>query len=80
MIILNLSSTEEARELGRTCDPAMLSKLLEAREVLIRFSRQAQLEQKLSLAMDYAFRAQLFREAVEVLESRKGGISHGSCC
>ena len=70
MIIMNLDSKEKAQNYGETCDLSMLPKLKEAQQVLLRFARQAQLQEKLGLAIDYAFRSQFLNEAIKVLESR----------
>ena len=73
MLILGLTSTDQAIRVGRTMGPEMVPKLQEAREVLLRFSRQAQLSGKLQLAFDYTFRAQFMREALEAYEEAHRG-------
>ena len=74
MLILGLTSTDQAIKLGRTMGPEMVPKLQEARGVLLRFSRQAQLSGKLQSAFDYAFRAQFVREALEAYEEVHHGV------
>ena len=68
MLILGLTSTEQAIRIGQTMGPEMVPKLREARMILARFSRQALSEGKDRLAIDYATRAQFMREAIEAYE------------
>ena len=69
-MLLSINSTEDALEFGKTCDPAILPKMHELRQVLLNFSRQAQLETKLNLAIKYACKAQFLREAIEAFNTR----------
>ena len=69
-MLLSINSTEDALEFGRICDPAILPKMNELRQILLNLSRQAQLETTLNLAMKYARKAQFLREAIEAFNAR----------
>ena len=69
-MLISINSTEDALEFGRICDPEILPKMHELHQVLLNFSRQAQLQMKAISAMRYACKAGLIREAIEAFNAR----------
>lgn len=69
-MLISINSTEKALKFGRTCDPEILPKMRELRQVLLNFSRQAQLQRKTNSAIRYACKAGLIREAIEAFNAR----------
>ena len=69
-MLLSINNTEDALEFGRTCDPTTLPKMNELRQVLLNFSRQAQLQRKTNSAMRYACKAGFIREAIKAFNAR----------